>query len=195
MIYINGTSGFIAGNFLKIIPNHSITPVGRRLKNHKLNEFDIFIQMASPSDKYDFEKTEETIISMLDDVYHNIDLVKKAKATFIFASSEAIYEDNNRYGAFKIAIMRYLKHTGVKYINLIIPRVYGVDRPKGLMKQIKDGIPEKDLNKIIKFIDIKEFCEILKKEIYPRPEKLYQDITFNTPHTMTIKQIKEFYKL
>ena len=46
MIYINGTSGFIAGNFLKVIPNHSITPVGRRLKNHKLNEFDIFIQMA-----------------------------------------------------------------------------------------------------------------------------------------------------
>ena len=56
-------------------------------------------------------------------------------------------------------------------------------------------IKEKDLNKIIKFIDIKEFCETLKKEIYPRPEKLYQDITFNTSYTMTIKQIKEFYKL
>ena len=195
MIYINGTSGFIAGNLIKAFPKESITSLSRRIPDHILSRGDIFIQMASPSDKFDFENKEETITSMLDDVYHNIDIVKKCNGIFIFASSEAIYEDNNTYGAFKIAIMRYLKHSNIQYINLIIPRVYGKDRPKGLMKQIKlKTIPEQDLNKVIKFIDIEDFVKVLKQKIDNYISYLYRDITFDTTNKMTIKEIKEFYK-
>ena len=83
MIYINGTSGFIAGNLIKAFPKETITSLPRKIPEHTLSRGDIFIQMASPSDKFDFENKEETITSMLDDVYHNIDIVKKCNGIFI----------------------------------------------------------------------------------------------------------------
>ena len=63
------------------------------------------------------------------------------------------------------------------------------------MKQIKlKTIPEQDLNKVIKFIDIADFVKVLKQKIDNYISYLYRDITFDTTNKMTIKEIKEFYK-
>ena len=63
------------------------------------------------------------------------------------------------------------------------------------MKQIKlNTIPESDLNKVIKFIDIEDFVKVLKQKIDNYISYLYRDITFDTTNEMTIKEIKEFYK-
>lgn len=194
MIYINGVSGFIGGELIKILPELVTLP--RKIPEELiLTKDDIFIQMASPSDDFDFENREQMIISMLDDVYWNID---KAKDSYIvFASSIASKEYNNTYGAFKLAISRYLKYKNIRHSNLIIPRVYGKNRKKGLMKKIKNGIPDKDLSKIINFMDISTFILKLKEIVLKikRGEPVEQNIHFKTNQSKTIKEIKEYYCL
>ena len=216
-IYINGTSGFIGGALVKYIENNRnyitfnekkipvrIILVPRKLDKNGIYK-GIFIQMASPSDIFDFKREEEMKVSMIDDVNHNIDIAIKNKLIMIFASSLAVEDIRlNSYGKFKLKIESRLNYEHLcetlDSIILRIPRVYAQYRKKGLMYQLRnDLVPLGDYNKEISFMEIKSFIEEVVYhlgELITKPESILNNvISFPNVKTMTIGQIKDHYKL
>jgi nucleoside-diphosphate-sugar epimerase len=216
-IYINGTSGFIGGTLVKYIENNQnyitfnnykipvkVIQVPRKLEEEYIYK-GIFIQMASPSDIFDFKNQNEMKISMIDDVNNNINIAIKNKLIFIFCSSLAVEDTKlNTYGEYKLKIENRLNFENlVDTLNsfiLRIPRVYGRYRKKGLMYQLRNSmVPLEDFHKEISFMEIdsfiEEFIEYLVKIIMESKTIPNRVITFPNTKTLTIGQIKDYYNL
>lgn len=153
---------------------------------------DLIIHFASPSDKYDFNKSDMHR-TMIDGTVNMVNLAKRMNAHFVFASTMGIYELNDDYSIFKYAMEKYIQRELNSYCILRIPRVYSSDRPKGLIKQIKeDSIPQEDYDTIVKYITINDFVTFFldnykKQGIFEVNLDLYQ--------TSQIKQIKQKFKI
>ena len=199
IFYLNGTSGYIGGELLKelLLKNKKVVTENRRLKDMKYSGF--FIQIASPSDKDDFENKLEMKKSMIDDVKHNINISIKNNLVFIFCSSIAAEEMNNQYGIYKKDIenilIEYSKIYNLKYLILRIPRIYSKDRPKGLMKQLRNNeVPEKDFSNVIHFMELPKFIKKLAKIISGKIPK-NKIIKFKKLKKLSIIDIKKRYEL
>jgi nucleoside-diphosphate-sugar epimerase len=144
------------------------------------------IHFAFPSDSEDFKNIENMrnilkySIKLFDEAMKNGDRI-------IFASSEAVLEDESWYACNKKVLEYYIKDYENKLI-LRIPRVYGKNRNKGLIKKLKNNTYVGDKNKIIEFMDINDWInETLNIIGY--------NITYRYKNKQrkTVKEIKERY--
>ena len=215
MLLINGASGFIGQALLKDLDHRNIKykTFGRRIVDTYDNETMIqnaskILFLSSPSDSNDFKNKEKTSTSMIDDYVYNLNYIKNTNpdAEIIFGSSvganpitfkemEEFLE--NDYAIFKLAMEKYIKANFKNFKIIRIPRVYGKDRRKGLMKLIKET-PLENLNigTPITFMDIDDFIPKLIKAITKKSDN-YKNITHfvSKLKTMNVKEIKKYYNL
>ena len=127
--------------------------------NTQYYDIDTIVHFASPSDTFEFKDKLKLSKSMIDLTIELIKLAQELDAKFIFASSMAAEYLDNDYGINKKAMEQYIESYLSDYLILRIPRVYGVDKDKGLMKKIRlNEISEFDLkNQTVEYIDIEDF--------------------------------------
>lgn len=86
----------------------------------------------------------------------------------IYASSQGVHdltcENNNQliYNCYKFAIEHYIKNNFTNFLILRIPRVYGINKTKGLFKAIRDNKID-DYSQIIEYVDEYDFKEWFNK--------------------------------
>lgn len=121
-------------------------------------DIDMVIHFASPNDKYEFEDKGSMAFSMID---YSLYVIKQAiynSAKIVFASSKAADKPDTEYGIYKRCIEQYIQGRTDNHLIYRIPRVYGSNRKKGLMKQLRlNDIDPEDLNKTISYLDIEDF--------------------------------------
>ena len=208
-IGINGHSGFIGSNLIKKLEADNkdieIVLLPRLFSVEdvdKISSLDKIIFLSSPSDYEDFGNIEETANSMMNNYIFNLLVIKEHNPNIhiIYASSEAVEDklimtEQSSYAIFKIAIERYIAATMINWSIVRIPRVYGKERNKGLMKKIKRG-DELTSNKLISFKDIDKFIEefssdiLYLKEVDKRNRNFF---SYNCEYKKDIDGIKEMY--
>lgn len=216
MLAINGYSGFIGQALLKELDKRGIRYklFDRRLPYDDDDAY-IFLYdvtkilfLSSPSDNNDFKDHEQTTTSMIDDYIHNLNVIKdnNPNIEIIFGSSIAVMDLNNRsldsldsnYALYKATIEHYIRSKFKNFRIIRIPRVYGKDRQKGLMKKLKEKPIEEFETTKIKFIDINDFIpQFVNITTCSRDELKIDDLAngFQMYKTMTPLEIKEFYKI
>ena len=169
MTYITGKNGFLLSHLLP-----------------HLNLTDTIIHFGSPSCVEEF--TRKSTNQMITDVEN---LLKLPHKNILFASSMgAIFIDNGKqqmYNSAKRGCEQLIQQSDKNYCVLRIPRVYGSDRKKGLMKYIKEN-KIRNYDTIISYIDIDDFVSQTLNKINFNCSIIYYDTEQNT-----IQEIKERY--
>ena len=143
MIYILG-NGYLANKFKnkKIVKN---------IDEIKDDVTEIW-HFASPNSSKNPER-------LIDSIILTYNLIKKFPGIrIVFASSEAVNNDDTLYSSVKKTIEKLIIENHKNYLIYRIPRVYSTDRNSGLIKVLKDNKFTGDMNKTIKFITDDEFC-------------------------------------
>lgn len=210
MLAINGYSGFIGQALLKELDKQGIKYrcLGRIIHAPELEGITKILFLSSPSDRDDFKDKEQTTVSMMDNYVHNINMILNTNPNIevIFGSSVAVMDISymnvdsleSSYAVYKLAIEHYIRSRIKKYRIVRIPRVYGKDRKKGLMKFLREKPIEEFDNNRIKFIDINDFTPKLVELIMLEPGNPRRRVLSNgiqSDKIMTPRQIKEFYDL
>jgi nucleoside-diphosphate-sugar epimerase len=186
-ILVTGKSGFLLRNS-KFLNRFNL--INLHL-NANYTNIDTIIHFASPSDSFDFKNKEKTAISMVDLSLYVLQIARENNAKFIFASSEGAENPDNSYTLYKRWFEQYLLDTYNNNLILRIPRVYGKDRSKGLMKKIKENlIPENDKNNLIEYIDIEDFVQWFEKHINTSIGIIKYDLKYRYN---TINELKKIY--
>lgn len=176
--------------FNKVITGEDGFLMTHLLKKKVFNNFkDCIIHFGSPSSVEEF--TLESTQNMINDVKTLLMLPHKK---FIFASSMGVeFDSNNKaqqmYNNAKKKCEKLIINSGKQYCILRIPRVYGVGRKKGLLKDLKNNIvPNTDYDKVIEYLDIKEF--VAQTSIIKQNNVIihYKNLSVNT-----IRGIKKLY--
>jgi len=182
MILLTGDKGFI-GQFL--------------YKDYTLDTVDYskvskVIHCASVSEKDEFKDIKKTTEAMIDLTISIIDKLKPfPEVEFIFCSSMAAEKDLDIYGTYKRAMEFYIQSKFKNFKILRIPRVYSNIRKKGLIKQLNNNtVPEKDMDKLIEFIDLNDFIPQINNIINSKDSKIYY---FDKLQTKSIREIKLIY--
>jgi nucleoside-diphosphate-sugar epimerase len=149
---------------------------------------DLVIHFASPSDSDGFKDSKKLLEANFDMVVGAVMEARRQKCKLIFASSMAADTLENDYGALKRAAELYIQSKLDNYVIMKIPRVYGADRNKGLMKKIKEGNID-DWDKVVEYIDIDDFKQWFDDILNKNGIQYYN----NKFKTNTIKEIKEKY--
>ena len=207
MIGINGHSGFIGSHLVKKLNDQGFENINdikllpRVFTKSDLLCIDKIVFLSSPSDYEDFENRFETANSMLSNYVYNLLLINNANPDIhiIFASSEAV-EDNlklneqSNYAIFKMAIERFISSTMKNWTIVRVPRVYGKDREKGLMKKIKKGI-ELTSHKKILFKDIETFTNEFTQDVLDCGVARHNHsfLSYECEHKKNIDEIKKLY--
>jgi hypothetical protein len=102
--------------------------------------------------------------SMVD---YSIDLMGQClnnKAKFVFASSKAAGICSDDYGVYKKFLEQYIQAKTDNHLIYRIPSVYGGERKKGLMKQLRlDDLDDpSDYQQVVSYLDIEDFKEWFK---------------------------------
>lgn len=188
-ILVTGNAGFLLRNSIAAFRGHDIIQFDQSQYLDKgYYDIDLIIHFASPSDSYDFKDKIKMAVTMIDLTQVMVDIAGKNKCKLVFASSMAadILEDD--YGIYKRAMEQYIQALTDNYLILKIPRVYGKDRTKGLMKKIKLG-DVTDWNKTIEYIDINDFTNWFIENLSKTGIEYYS----GKVQKNTIKEIKEKY--
>lgn len=215
MILINGHTGFIGSALLKEFDKQQIQyktfprrlPESVRKQREILEGVTKVILLSSPSDSYDFSDRKQTTESMMDNYVWNLNIIRDINPDIevIFGSSIAVYSLSKRsidsldnsYAIYKLAIEHYIRSKFKKFRICRIPRVYGKDRPKGLMRKLREQPIETFEDTKIKFSDIEdfvpEFVDFINMEILPGQN--YSDNGIQPDKTMTPAEIKAYYNL
>lgn len=185
-ILVSGERGFLLSSCLNYLNGIIIS---YELGN-QYNNIDVVIHFASPNDKYEFQDKKGMFDTMVE---YSINILKQAinnDAKFVFASSKAADNPNDEYGIYKRFFEYYIQSITNNYLIYRIPRIYGVERNKGLMKQLRLGdIDKKDFKKEICYLDIQDF----KKWFLDNYNKI-GTIKYNGIYRKnTIQEIKEIY--
>ena len=207
MIGINGHSGFIGGHLVKKLNEQGFNNINdikllpRVFTKSDLLCIDKIVFLSSPSDYEDFENRFETANSMLSNYVYNLLLINNVNPDIhiIFASSEAV-EDNlklneqSNYAIFKMAIERFISSTMKNWTIVRVPRVYGKDREKGLMKKIKKGM-ELTSHKKILFKDIETFTNEFTQDVLDCGVARHNHsfLSYECEHKKNIDEIKKLY--
>lgn len=207
MIGINGHSGFIGSHLIKKLNDQGFENINdikllpRVFTKSDLLCIDKIVFLSSPSDYEDFENRFETANSMLSNYVYNLLLINNANPDIhiIFVSSEAV-EDNlklneqSNYAIFKMAIERFISSTMKNWTIVRVPRVYGKDREKGLMKKIKKGM-ELTSHKKILFKDIETFTNEFTQDVLDCGVTRHNHsfLSYECEHKKNIDEIKKLY--
>jgi len=149
----------------------------------------LFLHFSGPSDIYDFKDTKRMARSMIKDTVEIVDFCYNHNIKLVFASSMAAISPCDEYGYYKRSMEQYISATLDNYLILRIPRVYGKNRQKGLMKRIAvDDID--DWNHVVEYVDITTLSEWLINNI-----KSTGIMTLQPNKKNTIKQIKDIYEI
>jgi len=162
-VYVTGENGFLLKNLLPELKEYNIFKSNKKLNKinkNDLKNIDILLHFASPSESDEFKniiKTTETIILDSLNLFNN--LQKNTK--IIYASSEGAKYPKNIYELSKNFIENYLiqNYNKEKYLILRIPRVYGKNRNKGLIKKLKNNSFKGNKNKLIEYMDINDWVK------------------------------------
>jgi len=183
-VLVSGAKGFLLRNTLKDY-NWNIIEYQA---GEEYNNIDLVIHFASPTDTFEFQDKEKMAVTMIDMTLKMVTETLANDCKMIFASSmaAAILEDD--YGIYKRAMEQYISALVPDNLILRIPRVYGKDKNKGLMKKIRDNNID-GWDKEIEYIDIDDFKnwfkEVLNKNMIQYYNKTYRK--------NTIKEIKDIY--
>lgn len=155
-ILITGERGFLLRNCKFLFKDCNVQYYK---PNTQYYDIDTIVHFASPSDTFEFKDKLKLSKSMIDLSIELIKLAQELDAKFIFASSMAAEYLDNDYGINKKAMEQYIESYLSDYLILRIPRVYGIDKDKGLMKKIRlNEISKFDLkNQTVEYIDIEDF--------------------------------------
>ena len=187
-VLATGSSGFLLRNAL---PDSGLD-VREYKPERGVHGVKYILHFSGPSDCYDFQNKEAMAHSMIDRTVKMCTLCNKENAKMVFASSLGAVEMRDEYSVYKRALEQYIQATCPNHLILRIPRVYGADRQKGLMKRIREGnIRGEDWGNTIKFIDIEDFKVWFNSVLGEHGVQYYM----GDYRTVTIQEIKEFYKL
>lgn len=187
-VLITGERGFLLRNCKFLFKDCNVQYYK---PNTQYYDIDTIVHFASPSDTFEFKDKLKLSKSMIDLSIELIKLAQELDAKFIFASSMAAEYLDNDYGINKKAMEQYIESYLSDYLILRIPRVYGVDKDKGLMKKIRlNEISEFDLkNQIVEYIDIEDFKMWFTNVINKTGIQKY----IKQQRKNTIQQIKDIY--
>jgi nucleoside-diphosphate-sugar epimerase len=108
----------------------------------------------------------------------------------IFASSVGAVYLEDEYSIYKRAMEQYIQALVPNHLILRIPRVYGTDKKKGLMRRIQnDDIGKDDWEKLIDYIDISDFKKWFNENLNNIGIQCYT----GSMRTNTIQELKELY--
>ena len=193
-ILITGYNGFLGSNLIQYMMSREdyifYYYQGDVLEyNNEYIDIDMIIHFASPSDSLEFADREKTARTIVEGTINMVKLAKKINAKLIYASSEASINPQNDYGVFKLAMERYIESNMSNYQILVIPRVYGTEREKGLIKKLKEKTFIGSKDQILEYIDINDFLEQTYDSI--NTDKKY--IIYNNKIKKSIKEIEVQY--
>lgn len=184
-VLVTGGKGFLLSNILPIYDNWEIIHYKPGREYYGIH---LILHFASPSDSYDFKDKLNMATSMVDLTLKMIDIAYTNKCKLIFASSLAADVLQDDYGVYKRAMEQYIQASLEDYLILKIPRVYGKDRTKGLMKKIKLNHVD-DWDAQIEYANIDDFVLWFTRILNNLGIEYYSgDIKCHS-----IKQIKELF--
>jgi nucleoside-diphosphate-sugar epimerase len=192
-ILVTGHQGFLMQSLIPKLEevNEVIYQNGDVRNKKSITEYiDMVIHFASPSDSFEFEDKKKTAQTIIDGTINMLDIAREHNAHFVYASSGAMFSPfENPYGLYKRAMSQYIEDTYDKYTILVIPRVYGVNKTKGLMKKLReDLVPEEDMDTMIEFWDIDDWVEYTLKYMLNQGY-----LHYHSGRKESIKTIKELY--
>ena len=152
---------------------------------------DVVVHFASPVDRYEFRDKRNMAHTMVDYSLSLVEIAKENNAKFIFASSRAAGVCDDDYGVYKKFLEQYIEANIYNHLIYRIPRVYGSERKKGLMKQLRlDDIDNpSDYNKSLHYLDIEDFRSWFKENLYNTGIVEYEGLY----RINTIEEIKNLY--
>ena len=190
-ILVTGKNGFLLRNILPLFYEHEIIEYNptQNVYNGYFG-IDLILHFASPSDSYDFKDKVRMATSMVDLTQTMVRIAEINQCKLIFASSLAADFLDNDYGIYKKAMEQYIQALVKDYLILRIPRVYGKDRKKGLMKKIEvNDVALDDFESTVGYADIQDFVSWFIANLNKLGIEYYTgDIRYHT-----IRQIKEIY--
>lgn len=182
---ITGERGFIMSNLLPHLSkqyNISFYEVGI-----EYTDIDYIFHFASPSEDVEFTDNSKTAKSILQLSIALIHIAEVNNAHFIFASTQGTDNVTNNYEYYKSVVETYIKDVLSTYTILKIPRVYGRDRVKGLMRSIRDEkISLHDMGTVVEYCDIRDFVKQFRYN---------ENVVYFNTISDTISDIKEKYVL
>lgn len=199
-ICVTGSNGFIGSGLINRLQRTNqvdqyVDDVRDTEKFNSVPSMDILIHLACPSDRYGFKNRERLATSLVDGTINAINVAKKHNAILLYASTMGVYQldVDTMYRVGKLAMEQYIQSVYTKYIILRIPRVYDMNRDKGLMKMLKmNQVPESDMNNMVEFTTLANFLDDMMLIIEDIEPNLNKVIDFKSTHTKTIKEIKEW---
>ena len=191
---ITGSLGFLASHLQKHLNAYSYNSKVQEINlDYNLIGISEIWHFASPSEDIEFSDDANTYNSIVIGTANIISWCKQNNIKLIYASSMAAdlpEEEICNYGRYKKIAENMIQNSDIDYCILKIPRVYGADRKKGLMKKIHlNSIPTEDMNCIIQYLDINDFIE---QTLNNTDTKIYY---YNNLKCNTIQEIKEIYHL
>lgn len=192
-ILITGNRGFLGTHLVKkLTKDNTIITFGGDVRQSRIySGLDTVIHFASPSQDIEFADKPKTATTIIDGTLNLLRIAKQNKAKFVFASTVGVYYAkpglSKLYESSKLAMDNYIQSVYNNYVILRIPRVYGRDRPKGLMKKLREGlVPKEDMQNKLNFITLEQFIEqtlpiLSKTNIVYEYTELYEE---------TIEQIR-----
>ena len=189
-LFTGAEKGFLGSNIKKNIKGVCLDYGNILEKNIFLSKFDIIYHFAGPSDEFDFKDSKKTLNTIINGTINMLELAKKNKAKFIFASTKGVENPNNLYCYSKLLMEKYIQDNYDDWVILRIPRVYDKSRKKGLMKKLRlDLVPEEDLTNKIEYLTLNNFINQTIKVVNQR------NIVYNYSnlYCKTILDIKKIY--
>jgi len=190
-LFTGAEKGFLGSNIKKNVKGVNLH-YGNILKKNiflrkKCNNIYHF---AGPSDDFDFKNSKKTVETITIGTINMLELAKKNKAKFIFASTKGVENPNNIYCYSKLLMEKYIQDNYDNWVILRIPRVYDKTRKKGLMKKLRlNMVIDDDMLIKIEYLTLNSFIEQTLK-VVNQCNVIYN---YSDTNVSTIYEIKDLY--
>ena len=145
---------------------------------------------AGPSDDFDFKNSKKTVETITIGTINMLELARKNKAKFIFASTKGVENPNNIYCYSKLLMEKYIQDNYDNWVILRIPRVYDKTRKKGLMKKLRlNMVIDDDMSIKIEYLTLNSFIKQTLK-VVNQCNVIYN---YSDTNVSTIYEIKDLY--
>ena len=196
-ILVTGYRGFLCSRLIEELIGNEFIRFGGDVREHRIyTGIDVVMHFASPSQDIEFADKPKTATTIIDGTLNMLSIAKQNHAKFIFASTLGVYHAkphlNSLYESSKLAMDNYIQGVYNNYVILRIPRVYSANRPKGLMRKLREhSVPEKDMKCQLDFITLDEFA----KQTLPALDRVNVVHEYTDLHSETIGQIKTRFNI
>ena len=190
-LFTGSEKGFLGSNIKKNVKGVNLH-YGNILKKNiflrkKCNNIYHF---AGPSDDFDFKNSKKTVETITIGTINMLELARKNKAKFIFASTKGVENPNNIYCYSKLLMEKYIQDNYDNWVILRIPRVYDKTRKKGLMKKLRlNMVIDDDMLIKIEYLTLNSFIKQTLK-VVNQCNVIYN---YSDTNVSTIYEIKDLY--